>query len=31
MTAAYAAIANGFKCELVLEGEHYDYLAKLTL
>ena len=24
------AIANGFSCELILEGEHYDYLAKLT-
>ena len=21
----------GLQCELVLEGEHYDYLAKLTL
>lgn len=30
-TLQNAAIANGFKCELVLEGEHYDYLAKLTL
>jgi len=27
MTAAQA----GLKCELVLEGEHYDYLAKLNL
>jgi len=25
------AVANGFKCELVMEGEHYDYLACLTL
>jgi SAM-dependent methyltransferase len=30
-TLQNAAIANGFKCELVLEGEHYDYLAKLTI
>ena len=22
---------NGFNCELITEGEHYDYLAKLTL
>ena len=26
-----AAFANGFQCEIVLEGEHFDYLAKLTL
>ncbi len=26
-----AAAKNGFSCELVQEGEHYDYLAKLTL
>ncbi|MFD2516664.1 class I SAM-dependent methyltransferase [Salinimicrobium flavum] len=25
-----AAAKNGFLCELVKEGEHYDYLAKLT-
>ena len=25
------AVANGFKCELVLEGAHYDYLARLSL
>ena len=25
------AVANGLQCELVLEGEHYDYLARLTL
>ena len=25
-----AANANGLECELVLEGTHYDYLAKLT-
>lgn len=29
-TLQNAAIANGFNCELVLEGEHYDYLAKIT-
>jgi len=23
--------AAGFKCELILEGDHYDYLARLTL
>lgn len=28
-TLQNAAIANGLVCELVLEGEHYDYLAKL--
>lgn len=26
-----AASKNGFGCELLKEGEHYDYLAKLTL
>jgi SAM-dependent methyltransferase len=30
-TLQNAAIANGMQCELVLEGEHYDYLARLTL
>lgn len=30
-TLQNAALANGFECELVLEGEHYDYLAKLTM
>jgi SAM-dependent methyltransferase len=30
-TLQNAAHANGLNCELVLEGEHYDYLAKLTL
>ena len=30
-TLQNAAVANGLKCELVLEGEHYDYLAKLTI
>ena len=29
-TLQNAAISNGFACELVLEGEHFDYLAKLT-
>lgn len=29
-TLQNAAIANGFECELLLEGEHYDYLARLT-
>jgi len=26
-----AASKNGFECELLKEGEHYDYLAKLTI
>lgn len=30
-TLAYYAEENGFTAELVAEGEHYDYLAKLTL
>ena len=30
-TLQNSAIANGMQCELVLEGEHYDYLAKLTV
>lgn len=30
-TLQNAAIANGLKCELILEGEHYDYLARLTI
>lgn len=30
-TLQNAAIANGLKCELLLEGEHFDYLARLTL
>jgi SAM-dependent methyltransferase len=29
-TLQNAAVANGFQCEVVLEGEHFDYLAKLT-
>ena len=30
-TLQNAAIANGMQCELILEGEHYDYLARLTV
>lgn len=30
-TLQNAAVANGLKCELILEGEHYDYLAKLSI
>ncbi len=30
-TLQNAAHANGLECELVLEGRHYDYLAKLIL
>jgi SAM-dependent methyltransferase len=30
-TLQNAAVANGFQCEVVLEGEHFDYLAKLSL
>lgn len=26
-----AAFANGLQCELILEGEHYDYLARLSV
>ncbi|ESU21560.1 putative methyltransferase [Flavobacterium cauense R2A-7] len=29
-TLQNAAYANGLQCELLLEGEHFDYLAKLT-
>lgn len=29
-TLQNAAIANGLNCELVLEGDHFDYLAQLT-
>ena len=29
-TLQRAAHANNLRCELVLEGEHYDYLARLT-
>jgi SAM-dependent methyltransferase len=28
-TLSYYADRNGFTCELILEGEHYDYLARL--
>ena len=30
-TLQNTALANGLQCELVAEGSHYDYLAKLTL
>ncbi|MEL1245767.1 class I SAM-dependent methyltransferase [Flavobacterium sp. DGU11] len=30
-TLQNAAHANGFNCELVMEGEHFDYLARLTI
>jgi hypothetical protein len=30
-TLQNAAHANGLKCELVLEGEHFDYLARLSV
>jgi hypothetical protein len=30
-TLAYYAEENGFKAEVIAEGEYYDYLAKLTL
>lgn len=29
-TLQRAALANGLSCELLQEGEHYDYLARLT-
>ena len=29
-TLAFHAAENGFEAELVMEGEHYDYLARLT-
>ena len=29
-TLQNAADANGLQCKLILEGEHYDYLARLT-
>jgi len=29
-TLQNAAFDNGLKCELILEGEHYDYLARLS-
>lgn len=30
-TLQNAAFPNGLECELILEGEHYDYLARLSL
>ena len=30
-TLQNAAFANGLQCELILEGDHYDYLAKLSI
>ena len=30
-TLQNAAFANGLQCKLILEGEHYDYLARLSL
>lgn len=30
-TLSYYAAQNGFKTEMVAEGEHYDYLAKLSV
>jgi SAM-dependent methyltransferase len=30
-TLQNAAYANGFNCDLITEGEHYDYLAKLSV
>jgi hypothetical protein len=30
-TLQNAALANDLQCELVAEGEHFDYLAKLSL
>ncbi len=30
-TLETAAIANGLQCELIEEGEHFDYLAKLSI
>ena len=30
-TLQNAALANGLKCELVIEGDHFDYLAKLYI
>jgi SAM-dependent methyltransferase len=30
-TLQNAAFDNGLQCELILEGEHYDYLAKLSI
>lgn len=30
-TLQNACLANGLQCELILEGEHFDYLAKISL
>ena len=30
-TLQNAALANGLQCQLVLEGDHFDYLAQLTI
>jgi SAM-dependent methyltransferase len=30
-TLQNVAIANGLKCQLLMEGDHYDYLAQLTI
>lgn len=30
-TLQNAALDNGLQCELILEGEHYDYLARLSI
>jgi SAM-dependent methyltransferase len=30
-TLQNAALANSLKCEMILEGEHYDYLARLSI
>ncbi|WP_310560284.1 class I SAM-dependent methyltransferase [Flavobacterium sp.] len=30
-TLQNAAFANGLQCELLMEGDHYDYLAKLSI
>ena len=30
-TLQNAAFDNGLQCEMILEGEHYDYLAKLSI
>lgn len=30
-TLSYYAEESGFKAEMIMEGEHYDYLAKLTI
>ena len=30
-TLQNAAQSNGLECELIIEGEHFDYLARLTL